>query len=91
MAGIKQLLFDPANLYSLLVHYTDGECPLAGEVQEILVHPALQRFVALKVRSDEWTREDPLHIRYEGQRTLSWVKGQEHDPWKQKNETPKRQ
>jgi hypothetical protein len=91
MAGTKQLVFEPSNLYQLLVHYTDGGCPLAGEVKDILVHPMLARFVALRVVSDEWTQESPLHIRYEGQRTLSWVKGQENQPWTQKNETPKRQ
>lgn len=91
MAGTKRLIFDPSNLYNLLVHYTSGECPLNGVVKDVLVHPALSRFVALNVESDEWETDSPLHIRYEGQRTMSWVKGQDNQTFLQKNETPKRQ
>lgn len=89
MPGTKLLAFDPSNLYSLLVHYTDGECPLEGVVRNVLVHPSLSRFVALEVESDEWDTQEPLHIRYAGQRTMSWSKGQEEGEWAQRNETPK--
>lgn len=85
------LVFEPSNLYNLLVHYTDGECPLNGEVRNVLVHPALERFVALSVRSDEWQEETPLHLRYDGKRTMSWVKGVERAEWAQREETPRRQ
>ena len=71
MAGIKQLVFDPKNIYSLLVHYTDGLVPLEGEVKEVLIHPKLSRFLALSVESDKWESLDPLHIRYDGQRISS--------------------
>ena len=92
MAGTKQLIFDPANLYALLVHYTSGECPLNGQVTEVLIHPQLSRYLALQVESQEWTTSEPLHLRYDGQRVMSWTKGQESgQPWIQKNETPKRQ
>jgi len=91
MPGQKTLVFEPANLYSLLVHYTDGVVPLNGEVREVLVHPSLSRVVALNVTSDEWEDAEPLQIRYEGQRTLTWTKGQERAEWAKLCETPKKQ
>jgi hypothetical protein len=91
MAGIKRIEFDPRAIMALLTHYTDGEVPLNGEVRAVVTNEYLSRYFALLVESDEWQEQTPLHIRYQGKRTLSWKKGQEHAPWKQKNETPKRQ
>jgi hypothetical protein len=91
MAGTKTLIFEPSNLYALLVHYTDGMVPLNGEVQDVLVHPKLSRMVALNVLSQEWQTEEPLHLRYEGKRTMSWTKDQEMAEWAQREDTPKRQ
>ena len=91
MPGSKRIEFYPQNILNLLTHYTDGEVPLNGEVKEVLIHPQLSRYFALSVESHEWKESTPLHIRYQGRRTLSWKKGREHAPWMQKNETPKRQ
>ena len=91
MPGVKQLVFDPSNLYSLLVHYTDGGVPMNGIVKDVLIHPQLSRYVALNVESDEWTTSEPLQIRYQGQRVMSWTKGEEEGQWAQKNEAPRKQ
>lgn len=81
--------FDAQDLYSLLVHYTDGELPLGGEVKEIGVNPYLGRMVGVLVESNEWTTDTPLSIRYEGKRIASWVEGQEGMKFETRNETPK--
>lgn len=62
-----------------------------GVVKDVLVHPALSRFIALNVESDEWEDPNPLHIRYDGERTMTWAKGEEKGEWAQREETPKRQ
>lgn len=90
MAGSKTLVFNPQNLLALLVHYTDGGVPLNAELKNVLVHPSLTRMVALEVSSDEWTTSDPLHIRYEGNKTMTWTKGDEKPNWQDMN-TPTRQ
>lgn len=91
MAGTKNYLFDPRELYSLLVHYTDGACPLEGEVKEFVVHPYLHRKIGLLVESDEWTKGQPLFLGYDGKRTMSWHKDGSEVSWSEKAETPNRQ
>lgn len=87
----KDYLFTPQDLMNLLVHYTDGELPLNGEVRQLLVHPAMDRKIALVIASDEWQDETPLFLGYDGLRVRSWTQGQEEQPWLQRNETPTRQ
>lgn len=89
MAGQKSFIFDPQDLYNLLVHYTDGAVPLNGKVVVPLVNPLLMRMVGLLVESDEWTTPVPLHIRYDGKRIASWQQGAEPSAFQQKNETPR--
>jgi hypothetical protein len=93
MAGYKMFVFDPRDLLRLMTHYTDGEVPLDGEVTNVLFHPLLERMMALEVQSDEWDTMTPLHIRYTGNKVMSWQKGlgQEHPSWAEANETPNRQ
>lgn len=92
MAGVKEYEFAGQDLYNLLVHYTDGICPLNGEVRELLVHPNVQRKIAIKVRSAEWASSEPLFLQYDGKRIASWSKGQKAEQtWQQLNETPARQ
>lgn len=93
MAGEKAYVFDIADLYQLLVHYSDGELPLAGEVREVLLNEYLPRMIGLLVESDEWTQSDPLQLRYQGKRTASWAKtsGNDHMIWEERAETPRPQ
>jgi hypothetical protein len=92
MAGQKGFIFDARDLYQLLVHYTDGLCPLGGEVKQIGFNPYLTRFIGLEVESDEWETSSPLQLRYDGKKTMSWSKGMGIDPvWEELNDTPQRQ
>lgn len=93
MAGTKDLIFDPQDLLHLLVHYTDGEVPLSGEVTDFLVNPKLQRKIGLVVESPEWDTSVPLFLGYDGKRVRSWAKieGKTDPVWEERNETPRRQ
>jgi len=91
VAGQKSFIFDPQDLYNLLVHYTDGAIPLKGRVLAPLVNQNLPRFVGLLVESDEWDTPEPFHIRYDGARTATWQKGMEAHDWREREETPARQ
>jgi hypothetical protein len=84
----KAFTFDAHDLYQLLVHYTDGECPIGGEVKQVGVNPYLERMVGLYVESDEWETNEPLQLRYTGKRMASWTKGDEGMDWAQRNDTP---
>lgn len=87
----KDYRFQPQDLMNLLIHYTDGEIPLGGEVRQLLVHPAMDRKIALVIASDEWKDETPLFLGYDGLRVRSWTQGQDEAEWKQRAETPTRQ
>ena len=89
----KMFVFDPQDLVRLLTHYTDGLVPLEAEVGTVGFNPLLTRFVGIEVISDEWDTSDPLHLRYDGKKTMSWSKGDkvEHPLWEERNETPARQ
>ena len=93
MAYQKMFVFDPRDLTQLLTHYTDGMVPLDHEVGNVGFNPYLQRFVGIEVISDEWDTSEPLHLRYDGKRTMSWAKNQGMDTpvWEELNETPNRQ
>lgn len=80
--------FDVQGMYDLLVHYTDGECPLSGEVKMIAQHPQLGMMIGIVVESPEWTEAKPLHLRYDGKRIASWVQGEEQMQFEQRNDTP---
>ena len=87
----KDYHFNPQTLLALLTHYTDGIVPMNGEVLKVLVHPDIQRKIALEVRSEEWTDMTPLFLGYDGKRTSSWSKGQEDVQWKEREGTPHHQ
>lgn len=92
MAGTRDYLFNPQALYNLLIHYTDGQVPMNGEVVGMVNSELLPRKIGLVVRSDEWEESTPLHLGYDGRRTMSWSKGMGGDPvWSQREETPRRQ
>jgi hypothetical protein len=91
MAGSKEYEFGAQDLYNLLIHYTDGLVPLAGEVRELMCHQTMVRKIGLLVESEEWGEEKPLFLLYDGKRVRSWYKGTEGTKWEQLNETPKMQ
>jgi len=93
MAHQKMFVFDPRDLARLLTHYTDGLVPLDGEVVNFGVNPFLVRMLGLEVESKEWDNWEPLHIRYNGKRVMSWQQGDkvEHPEWVEANDTPARQ
>jgi len=75
------VVFDANSLLKLLTHYSDGALPLDGELKSAGVNPYLERVIGLEVLSNEWDEVEvkaesghlqPLHIRYEGKKVLSW-------------------
>lgn len=86
MSFQKSYIFDPLDLVQLLVHYTDGEVPLNGVVTNVGFHPALKRFIGIEIESDEFDTTEPLHIRYQGKKILSWAKGDGEQNWVKANE-----
>lgn len=91
MAAQKGFILDAQDLYHLLVHYTDGECPLSGEVKEVLVNPYFERLIGFLVESPEWETEKALQLRYQGKRIASWKQGDGQMQFEERNETPKLQ
>jgi hypothetical protein len=85
----KAFILDPKDLLNLWCHYTDGGVPLDGEVKSVGFNPYLERFVGIEVESDEWQTQEPLHLRYEGKKVLSWTKGQDSNSWAKTPDTPK--
>lgn len=91
MPGQKTFIIDAQDLYQLLVHHTDGDLPLAGEVREVGVNPYLGRMVGLYIWSDEWETDTPYQVRYDGRRVATWSKGDGEMQFVQRNETPRLQ
>jgi hypothetical protein len=92
MAGTKAFVFNAQDLYSLLVHYTNGLCPLGGQVTSLGFNPYFTRMIGVEVESEEWETSEPLQLRYDGKKTMSWSKGMGLDPvWEELAEAPKRQ
>ena len=95
MSQSKAFIFDPHDLLQLLCHYTDGGVPLGGEVISVGFNPFLERFIGLEVESEEWDTSEPLQLRYEGRRVMSWQSGmgKEGDKpfWSEAGETPQKQ
>jgi hypothetical protein len=88
--AIRRIEFDPINLLGLLTHYTDGDVPLDAELVNVSVGAVLSRHIGLEVKSDQWTGEPlpdgsglfaPLHLRYEGRKTLSWGRKDQEVAW----------
>ena len=90
----KLFIFDPEDLVKLLTHYTDGKIPLDATVLNVGFSQFLQRAVGIEVESKEFEPGwEPLHIRYEGKKILSWSRGfgETRDAWESLPDTPKRQ
>jgi hypothetical protein len=80
----KRIEFDANSLLKLLVHYYqdhEDQVPLDAELVHAGVSQFFPRWVMLEAKSDKWsgihiapgwTEPYPLHIRYEGGKTMSW-------------------
>ena len=100
----KRIEFDANSLLKLLVHYYqdhEDRVPLDAELVGAGVSVFFPRWVMLEATSDrEWkdvpidpqTQEPrPLHVRFEGHKTMSWGADQaKHtmDSWRQVIEAP---
>ena len=92
MAGSKTFVFDPRDLLMLLTHYMDGVIPLDSTCNFAGFNPYLNRYIGLSVDSKEWTTMEPLHIRYDGRKILSWSKKDGDEMvWEKTPDTPGRQ
>lgn len=93
MAYPKTFIFDIEDLVRLLTHYFDGEVPLDAKVSAVGVNPTLQRFIGIELESGEWETNDPLQLRYDGERVMTWSKNErvKNPIWHEAMETPNRQ
>lgn len=91
MAGQRMIVFDPQDLYHLMIHYSDGALPLGGRVLSFEIHPLLGRMCQMKVESKEWEDDFPMQFRYECNKVLTWDERSAPLEWKEGNEPPKRQ
>jgi hypothetical protein len=87
----RQIIFDPHSLLMLLVHYNDGwDLPLECRLVAAGVHPMLDRMIGLQVEAKEWDEEQPLQLRYEGRKMLTWSqKDGENVSWKATPDAPR--
>lgn len=97
MSGSKVILFDAEGIIKLWTHYTEGIMPLDAELAALAVDTVLPRQICFIVNSKQWQDSpvpgkdyyNPLHLRYEGGRVLSWGKFGTDPFWENANETPK--
>jgi hypothetical protein len=80
----RRIEFDANSLLKLIVHYYQDHTdrvPLDAELETAGVSEMFNRWVILEVKSDKWDgirflpgsdKPYPLHVRYEGGKTLSW-------------------
>ncbi len=97
------IAFDPQDLLTLLVHYTEGQVPRDAECIGIGPHQALNNLFRLVCLAKEWPgaptliskdkfvpdRLQPLEFRYEGNKTMTWDDKGAQPVWKDKIEGPK--
>lgn len=99
----RMIVFDANSLLKLLTHYTQDstpQIPLDAELKFAGVSNYVTRWIVLEVEAKEWDGEAPdpttgelpfLHVRYEGNKVMSWVQGgsaSTMDSWKETVESP---
>ena len=96
MAGSKLVVFDANDFLKLLCHYSEGKVPIDAELRSLGVGTKMKRQIGMLVRSQQWgptptglDYHQPLHIRYEQKKVMSWGKKGTEPFWQQQNETPK--
>lgn len=102
----RLISFHANTLLKLLTHYTmdhEDQIPLDAELHFAGVSPYVGRWIVLEVESKEWDGMTPdpstgelpfLHIRFEGNRVMSWTQGKGANPvvdgaWKEEVGSPK--
>ena len=100
MSGIKIIAFSAPDIVKLWIHYSDGRIPIDGELKAMGVDTKLPRQILFIIDSKQWPENEkvaggdgynPLHLRWEGKRVLSWGKFGTEPIWQDQNETPKYQ
>lgn len=100
----RRIVFEAKSLLNLLIHYTmdhDQEIPLDGELRHVGISPYMGRMIGLWVESDKWSTDGvppnpdgtlpDLHIRFEGNRVMSWTQDGETptiEGWRKEVESP---
>ena len=100
MPGTKIVAFDAHDIVKLWTHYSEGRMPLDAELKALAVDKKLVRCILFIINSKQWADEcipgrdgeyNPLHLRYEGKRILSWGNFGTEPFWQDANETPRYQ
>lgn len=98
MAGSKLIVFDANQFIKLLCHYTEGRVPIDAELKSLGVGTRMKRQIGMLITSQQWPKDEldptgnfyhPLHIRYEGNKVMSWGKKGTEPFWQDQNEAPK--
>lgn len=98
MSAARTIYIDANSILRLLTHYSDGSVPLDAELKAAGVSRFLGRWIGLLVASEQWSGPSvesgdglqPLHIRYEGKKVMTWDEAGKPVEWKEGAETPKR-
>ena len=99
MAGSKIIQFDANDFCKLLTHYSEGKLPLDFELKHVAVDTILKRQIAFIGVSKQWQDDpipgkeeyNPLVLRYEGKRIMSWGRHGDETFWQDANDVPKYQ
>ena len=81
--GRRMIVFDVHTILRLLTHYTEGLVPIDCEVKAAGPSLYLASWFKMDTLSKEWDADDwkhPLHIRYEGQRNVTFERGKGAPP-----------
>lgn len=90
----RLLVFDPNDIYKLMVHYLDGQLPLNGKIEQFGVSTTLQRMLIFQVESKEWdeaTIDQPFVVVFEGNHCVTFNEKGQPVKYVDRNENPRRQ
>jgi len=97
MAGTKIVTFDARDFMHIVTHYSDGLLPLDFELKHVAIDTILKRQIAFIGNSKQWEdtpipgtddKYNPLQIRYERKRIMSYGKKGTEPFWQDSNDTP---
>lgn len=94
--GTRRICFTIDSLMKLLTHFTEGrgenQVPLRAEVKKVGTSKYLNGWVGIIAESHEWTEAQakvPLHIRYNGEKVLSWKRDGSEATFEEAPDAPK--
>lgn len=88
----RVVYFDAESLLRLLTHYSDGKLPLDSQLKAAGTSEFIAGWLGLFVDSKEWPEGalmQPLHLRYEGKKIMTWDEKGTPAQWQDGNERPK--